>query len=189
MRSHLPPGSSGIQLKEIKRTLRRRPSPRRRWSEERPAGQEMQNILVTGGAGYIGSHTCKALFSSGLRPITFDSLSHGKSMGGEMGAFEEGDISDKRTAPRSRPPERAPVAAMHFAGSAVCRRVRDVILRNTTRNNVAGTITLLEVAAYRRPEKNSILEQLRHLWDPRSAPDPRGLTPSPRSILMVDRNS
>jgi len=36
-----------------------------------------RNVLVTGGAGYIGSHACKALASAGLRPITYDNLSAG----------------------------------------------------------------------------------------------------------------
>jgi len=37
----------------------------------------MKHILVTGGAGYIGSHTCKALAKAGYAPITFDNLSSG----------------------------------------------------------------------------------------------------------------
>ena len=34
-------------------------------------------VLVTGGAGYIGSHTCKALANAGYTPVTYDSLVHG----------------------------------------------------------------------------------------------------------------
>ena len=36
-----------------------------------------RKILVTGGAGYIGSHTCKALAEAGFIPVTFDNLSNG----------------------------------------------------------------------------------------------------------------
>ena len=37
----------------------------------------MSNVLVTGGAGYIGSHACKVLRAAGFTPVTFDNLSTG----------------------------------------------------------------------------------------------------------------
>ena len=52
------------------------------------------NILVTGGAGYIGSHACKALASAGHTPITFDNLSRGNRWAVKWGPFEQGDIAD-----------------------------------------------------------------------------------------------
>ena len=52
------------------------------------------NILVTGGAGYIGSHACKALAARGFVPITYDNLSRGNRWAVKWGPFEEGDIGD-----------------------------------------------------------------------------------------------
>jgi UDP-arabinose 4-epimerase len=102
----------------------------------------MQNILVTGGAGYIGSHTCKALSSSGLRPITFDSLVTGNRWAVKWGPFEEGDISDKERLVEVIH-KYAPVAAIHFAACAyVGESVTDPAKYYS--NNVAGTITLLD---------------------------------------------
>ena len=53
------------------------------------------NILVTGGAGYIGSHTCKALSIAGYTPITFDNLSAGHKQTVKWGPLEIGGISHK----------------------------------------------------------------------------------------------
>ena len=51
----------------------------------------MANILVTGGAGYIGSHTCKALHAAGHIPIVVDNLGNGHRDAVRWGPFEEGD--------------------------------------------------------------------------------------------------
>jgi UDP-glucose 4-epimerase/UDP-arabinose 4-epimerase len=52
-------------------------------------------ILVAGGAGYIGSHTCKALHRSGYLPVTLDNLSTGYAAAVKWGPFVEGDIRDR----------------------------------------------------------------------------------------------
>src|SRR5260370_16086746 len=52
----------------------------------------MQPILVTGGAGFIGAHTCKALAADGLHPIAFDNLSRGYRDMVRWGPFIDGDI-------------------------------------------------------------------------------------------------
>jgi nucleoside-diphosphate-sugar epimerase len=52
------------------------------------------NILVTGGAGYIGSHVCKALAAKGHMPITYDNLSRGNRWAVKWGPLLEGDIAD-----------------------------------------------------------------------------------------------
>ncbi len=52
-------------------------------------------ILVTGGAGYIGSHVCKALSNAGYQPVAFDNLSTGVRRAVKWGPLEEGDILDK----------------------------------------------------------------------------------------------
>ena len=49
-------------------------------------------VLVTGGAGYIGSHVCKALKLAGFTPVTFDNLSHGHEWAVRYGPFFYGDL-------------------------------------------------------------------------------------------------
>lgn len=53
-----------------------------------------KNILVTGGAGYIGSHACKALHRAGYLPITCDNLVYGHPWAVKWGSLEQGDIAD-----------------------------------------------------------------------------------------------
>jgi UDP-glucose-4-epimerase GalE len=57
-------------------------------------GNARQNILVTGGAGYIGSHTCKALAAEGHNPVVLDNLSTGHRWAVKWGPFIEGDLAD-----------------------------------------------------------------------------------------------
>ena len=52
------------------------------------------NILVTGGAGYVGSHACKALATAGYTPITIDDLSTGHRWAVKWGPLIEGDIAN-----------------------------------------------------------------------------------------------
>ncbi len=54
----------------------------------------MANILVTGGAGYVGSHICKALKAAGHIPVTFDNISTGWRDAVRFGPLEEGDLRD-----------------------------------------------------------------------------------------------
>jgi UDP-glucose-4-epimerase GalE len=54
-----------------------------------------QHVLVTGGAGYIGSHAAKALASNGIIPVTYDNLVNGNRWAVRWGPFEEGDLGDK----------------------------------------------------------------------------------------------
>ena len=48
-------------------------------------------ILVSGGAGYVGSHACKALHAAGYQPVTYDNLSRGHEWAVQWGPFEAGD--------------------------------------------------------------------------------------------------
>lgn len=75
----------------------------------------MSKILVTGGAGYIGSHTCKALAAAGHTPIVFDNLSNGHRDAVRWGPFEEGDITDLARLHEVFEAH-APEAVIHFAG-------------------------------------------------------------------------
>ena len=51
-------------------------------------------VLVTGGAGFIGSHTCKLLAAAGFEPIVYDNLTTGHRSDVRWGPFVEGDIRD-----------------------------------------------------------------------------------------------
>ena len=54
-----------------------------------------KNVIVTGGAGYIGSHACKALRQAGYTPITIDNLSTGWSSSVKFGPLEVVDLLDQ----------------------------------------------------------------------------------------------
>ncbi|MFZ2197627.1 MAG: NAD-dependent epimerase/dehydratase family protein, partial [Thermodesulfovibrionales bacterium] len=53
-----------------------------------------ETVLVTGGAGYIGSHACKALAQAGFSPVTVDNLIYGHEWAVKWGPFVKGDIHD-----------------------------------------------------------------------------------------------
>jgi UDP-glucose 4-epimerase len=104
----------------------------------------MTNILVAGGAGYIGAHTCLDLFNKGFVPIVYDNLSNGHAEFVKWGPLEIGDIRD-----RSRLDEVLrkynPLAIIHFAAAIeVGESVRDP--SGYYDNNVSGTIALLRAA-------------------------------------------
>lgn len=102
-------------------------------------------ILVTGGAGYIGSITCKALNRAGYVPVTFDNLVYGHEEFVKWGPFEKGDITDSarlHEVLRRHKPE----AVVHFAAYAyVGESVSDPA--KYYRNNVVGSLTLFEAMA------------------------------------------
>jgi UDP-arabinose 4-epimerase len=105
-------------------------------------GQEMPNILVTGGAGYIGSHTCKALAAAGLTPVTFDNLSRGHADFVRWGPLVKGDILDVG-ALNSAMKEFRPTAVIHFAAFAyVGESVADPV--SYYRNNCCGMVNVLD---------------------------------------------
>jgi UDP-arabinose 4-epimerase len=102
-----------------------------------------RNILVTGGAGYIGSHTCKALAAAGYTPIAFDNLVSGHKWAVKWGPLVEGDILD-RAQLHGALRQYQPRAVIHFAAFAdVGESVQQPL--KYYRNNVAGTLNLLEV--------------------------------------------
>lgn len=102
----------------------------------------MNTILVTGGAGYIGSHACKLLARAGYVPVTFDNLSTGWASAVKFGPFVQGDLLDK-AAVAAAFAEFKPVAVMHFGAlSQVGEATRDPGLY--WRNNVSGSLNLIE---------------------------------------------
>lgn len=99
-------------------------------------------ILVTGGAGYIGSHACKALASKGFEPIVYDNLSRGNRWAVKWGPLEEGDLGDIERV-RGVLERHKPAAVMHFAAFAyVGKSMRDPLLYS--RNNIWGSTVLLQ---------------------------------------------
>jgi UDP-glucose-4-epimerase GalE len=102
----------------------------------------LSTILVTGGAGYIGSHACKALAASGRIPVTYDSLERGHRDAVRWGPFEQGDILDRDRLDYVIG-KYEPAAVLHFAGLAfVGESVADPA--RYYRNNLAGSLVLLE---------------------------------------------
>ena len=99
-------------------------------------------VLVTGGAGYIGSHACKALAVAGYTPVVYDNLSRGFEWAVKWGPFERGDLLDQ---PRLEAVIRRhkPTAVMHFAAFAY---VGESVAYPATyyRNNIVGSLALLD---------------------------------------------
>ncbi|PTQ69748.1 UDP-glucose 4-epimerase GalE [Celeribacter persicus] len=103
-----------------------------------------RNVIVTGGAGYIGSHACKALRAAGYVPVTFDNLSTGWEDAVKFGPFEQGDLLDRVRLDQVFA-KYQPVAVMHFAAfSQVGESMKDP--GKYWRNNVIGSLTLIEAA-------------------------------------------
>lgn len=99
-------------------------------------------VLVTGGAGYIGSHACKALAAGGFLPITVDSLVYGHEWAVKWGPLIRGDIQDRSVLDRAFTSYN-PAAVLHFAAFAY---VGESVTAPDKyyRNNVSGSISLLD---------------------------------------------
>ena len=110
----------------------------------------MRNILITGGTGYIGSHTCVELIESGYSPIILDNLSNSKreiidrieKITGKKVIFEKCDINDKKNIERIIK-EFNCEAVIHFAGFKAVGESQEKPLMYY-KNNVSGTINLLD---------------------------------------------
>lgn len=101
-----------------------------------------KSVLVTGGAGYIGSHACKALARTGYRPVVFDNISRGHREAVRWGPLVEGDISDRSRLTAALVDYQIS-AVMHFAAYAyVGESVTDPAMYY--RNNLGGTLSLLD---------------------------------------------
>jgi UDP-arabinose 4-epimerase len=146
--------------------------------------------LVTGGAGYIGSHACKALSKAGYHPISYDNLVHGHEWAVKWGPLERGDILDAQRVSEVLA-KYQPVAVMHFAAFAyVGESVENP--GKYYHNNVFGSLSLIEAmirhgvnrivfsstcATYGVPDKVPITEE-----SPQNPINPYGA-----SKLMVER--
>lgn len=148
------------------------------------------NILVTGGAGYVGSHAASTLRAAGLTPVTYDNLSRGHRELVRFGPLEQGDILDEQRLVEVMKQYR-PSAVLHFAALAYVGESVEAPLEYY-RNNFAGALTLLDAmrkcdvdrfvfsstcAVYGTPEKQPMPETL-----PLAPINPYG-----RSKLMVEQ--
>ena len=105
----------------------------------------MTVVLVTGGAGYVGSHACKALAAAGYRPVVYDNLGTGHRGLVRWGPLEEGDLLDADRLDAVFAAHR-PSAVLHFAALSV---VGDSVVQPERyhRNNVEGSLALIAAMA------------------------------------------
>ncbi|MCV6587140.1 MAG: UDP-glucose 4-epimerase GalE [Marinibacterium sp.] len=104
----------------------------------------MKRILVTGGAGYIGSHACKALKAAGYLPITFDNFDTGWREAVKFGPVVEGDLMNRADIDAAFA-EHQPDAVMHFAAlSQVGEAMKEP--GRYWHTNVTGSLNLIEAA-------------------------------------------
>jgi UDP-glucose-4-epimerase GalE len=102
-------------------------------------------VLVTGGAGYIGSHVCKALAAEGWTPVAYDNLSNGHEWAVRWGPLEIGDIRDRDRLAAAVKTHR-PQGVLHFAGRIEVGESLQAPF-GFYDVNVNGTLTLLDVIA------------------------------------------
>ncbi|MCW1413210.1 UDP-glucose 4-epimerase GalE [Rhizobium sp. 1AS11] len=99
-------------------------------------------ILVTGGAGFIGSHICKALSRAGMIPVTYDNLSTGHADSVRWGPLIRAELADAAALRRTLA-EFSPDCVIHCGANAYVGESVEMP-RKYYRNNVVGSLTLLE---------------------------------------------
>lgn len=98
-------------------------------------------VLVTGGAGYVGSHVCKALAAEGMQPVAFDNMSTGHEWAVKWGPLEVGDLASAERLAEVFATHK-PAAVIHLAANAyVGESVADPA--KYYGNNVGGSLSLL----------------------------------------------
>lgn len=147
-------------------------------------------VLVTGGAGYVGSHACKALAGAGFEPVVYDNLSRGFAHAVKWGPLEIGDLADAARLDKVLK-QHQPVAIMHFAAFAyVGESVADPNLYY--RNNVVGSISLLDAMSRAGIDKIVFSSTCATYGAPEHVPigedaPQRPINPYGMSKLMVER--
>jgi UDP-arabinose 4-epimerase len=105
--------------------------------------ESLNAVLVTGGAGYIGSHVCKQLSKKGYLPVSLDNMINGYLWAVKWGPLEIGDIADQNLLIKLIKKYK-PIAVMHFAAFAyVGESMSDP--SKYYNNNVAKAISLIDV--------------------------------------------
>jgi UDP-arabinose 4-epimerase len=147
-------------------------------------------VLVTGGAGFIGSHTCKLFAAAGIEPIVYDNLVTGHRDAVRWGPFVHGDILDTELLSRTIE-EFKPDAAIHFAAFAYVGESVDQPSKYY-RNNVVGSISLLDACQRHGIEKIIFSSSCATYGDPPQLPiietlPQRPINPYGASKLMVEQ--
>lgn len=147
-------------------------------------------VLVVGGAGYVGSHVCRALKECGYLPVVYDNLSNGHVWAVRWGPLEFGELADRERLETVM--ERYhPIAVIHLAGLiAVGDSVADPALYY--RNNVAATLTLLDAMRTCSVHQLVFSSSAGVYGEPRSIPIPENhphlpTSPYGASKSMVER--
>ncbi len=158
----------------------------------------IQSILVTGGTGYIGSHTCVELLKAGFEVVVVDNLSNSKQIAlkrvegitGKKPIFYQADVRD-REALTAIFAQHAIQAVIHFAGLKAVGESVEQPLRYYE-NNVAGTLTLCQVMAEAGVKRIVFSSSATVYGDPHTVPIkedfPVGATTNPygRSKFIVE---
>jgi UDP-arabinose 4-epimerase len=147
-------------------------------------------ILVTGGAGYIGCHTCKALAKEGYTPVVYDNLSTGHPYAVKWGPLVEGDLQDKAKLTETFANYK-PEAVIHFAADAL---VAESVVHPAKyyKNNVGSTIALLEVMLQQGVKKivfsSTCATYGQPLFSPITEKHPQNpINPYGKSKLMIEQ--
>jgi UDP-glucose 4-epimerase len=149
----------------------------------------MTEILVVGGAGYIGSYMCKHLAACGYRPLVLDNLVHGHRQAVRYGSLIEGQMADRSLLERVFAAHSIQ-AVMHFA--AYCYVGESVTEpEKYYRNNVAATLTLLEAMRACKVGRFIFSSSCAVYGEPEQVPMTEGhrlqpINPYGRSKLMVE---
>jgi UDP-arabinose 4-epimerase len=147
-------------------------------------------VLVTGGAGYIGSHTAKTLKAAGHEPIVLDNLIYGHTWAVQWGPFEQGDLADMAFL-RSVFDRHAIDAVIHFAANAyVGESMTDP--SKYFRNNTFNTLNLLDTMVARGVKRMVFSSTCATYGDPQRIPidesHPQApVNPYGESKLFVER--
>jgi UDP-arabinose 4-epimerase len=147
-------------------------------------------VLVTGGAGYVGSHACKALYQAGYLPVVYDSLERGNSWAVKWGPLEVGNLHDA-TRLREVLLKYKPVAVFHFAAYAY---VGESVNKpyDYYWNNLAGSISLFNAVVNAGIKKLVFSSTCSTFGIPETVPisvdhPQRPINPYGASKLMVER--
>ncbi len=150
----------------------------------------MKEILVVGGAGYIGSHMCKYLHQKGMQPVVLDNLSYGHRKAVQWGPFYEGDMADRELLKKIFTCHNIE-AVMHFAAFCYVGESMEaplkyyqnnigaplVLLTEMVEHNILNFIFSSSCATYGEPEELPLLENF-----PQKPINPYG-----RSKLMMEQ--
>lgn len=151
---------------------------------------DAQTVLVTGGAGYIGAHVCRAFSASGYLPVAYDDLSHGHSWAVRWGPLEIGDLADRPKLDsvfhRYRPRAVVHLAGLIAAGDSVIDPI------SFYQSNLATTLILLDTMHAHGVDRMVFSSSAGIYGEPERVPIPethpqRPISPYGASKVMVER--